>query len=333
MASLPPRLGGRYHCPGRLLSLLLRKYIARDYSMVIAGGVHLARTLLLFPSWTEKLIDVQRIGSDAHVDHLRQGRGDALSVFSDARREISLLTKCDALLVTCAADAARLRQMGFGGEMVLTPPVGSFDLLRSSERSREVETPIRPPRVLCVGSDTTTNLDGVRWLRRQVFPRVIQAIPTCRLRLVGEVARHIEPGPGVDRIGWVDRLHEEYRQAAVVALPIRMGSGLHRRAVEALSRGKVLATTRVGAYGIGVVHQRDAIVSDEPAELAQEVARALASDSVRRSYEARAATLGREFFDPEVSLERLAERLGLSGKRREIEEPGERAKAKCQIPV
>jgi hypothetical protein len=312
MVSLPRRLGGRYHCPGKLLNLLRRKYSHRDYAAVIAGGVHLARVLPLFPSRTERLIDIQRIWSDAHADHSRQGRGDALSVFADAGRELFLLAESVALLVACAADAARLRQLGFRGDMILTPPSGSLDLLRSQARSREVEAPLRPPRVLCVGSDTTANLDGVRWFRRQVFPRIIQRAPTCRLRLVGEVARHIEPGPGVDRMGWVDHLREEYRRAAVVALPLRMGSGLHRRAAEALMQGKALATTRVGAYGIGLAPRRDAIVADDPAQLAEELGRALGSDPVRQAYEARAQALARDLFDPSLSFERLAERLGLT---------------------
>ncbi len=317
--SMKASLGGFSHCPARLLSTLRARSAAEGgYRAVIAGGAHLARVLALFPAWTEKLVDLERIGSDVHRDHDRQGRGDVLQVLEDAEREMDLLFLADATLVTSAMDAARLRELGHARDLVLTPPVACAcacaDACGPERDAREPAEPLRPPRILCVGSETAANLDGVRWFRRQVFPRIARAVPACRLRLVGEVARHIEPGPSVDRIGWVDRLDEEYRDCAVVALPLRMGAGLRRRAVEALARGKAFAATPAGAAGAGLVHLRDAIVTEDAAALAAEISRALASDSLRKAYERRAIAIARESFGPERAFAALAERLGL-GKR------------------
>jgi len=308
------RLGGRLHCPQRLMRLLRTKYADREYQAVLVCGVRLARGLEAFPQRVEKFIDLPCLGADAHRSHERLGRGDALSAFSDAGREQRLLSLADAVLLTSVADTVRLRELGIRKDIVLVPPTGR---LLASSRGRFTPdgfeapyfAPRRPPRILCVGSETTANLDAVRWFRRQVYPRLVLAAPTCRLRLVGEVARHIEPGPGVDRIGWVDCLEEEYRDASVVVLPLRMGSGVRRRAVEALTRGKALATSTIGAYGTGLEPQRDAIIADDPRTLALEIGRTLASDKLRRAYEERALRVAHENFRPDRALVPLVERL------------------------
>jgi hypothetical protein len=305
------RLGGREHCPRRFLAALQSRRVPRGYRAVIACGAQIAHSLSLFRGWTDRLLDMGRIGHDAFVDHDSQGRGDALSVFADGERELSLLGLGEAVLVGCAADAVRLRELGFGDDLILVPPTGGLDRLPDRNDPWRALPPIRPLRILSVGSDTTANLDGIRWFRRQVYPRILKIVPSARLRLVGESARHIEPGPGVDRIGLVDDIREEYRNAALVVLPIRMGSGIHRRAVEALSHGKAFVTLPAGAWGLGLVSGRDAIISADPSLLAAEIGRVLSTDGVRAALEVRSAAVAAESFDPLRSFANLAERMGL----------------------
>jgi hypothetical protein len=56
---------------------------------------------------------------------------------------------------------------------------------------------------------------------------------------------------------------------------------------------------------------RDAIIADAPDVLAAEIARVLESEAARREYEARAAALAAEAFDPRRAGAHLAEKLGL----------------------
>jgi len=315
--SLRPRVGGRAHCPARLLSCLRSLQAVEDYRAVIVLGAQLARCLSVFPDWTEKLIDLPRIASDSCQDHAQGGRADGVDVLWTRAEELALLSAADTVLVGSQADAARLRELGFAKDLVLAPPTGGPGAERAVAEALRFARPVRPPRLVCLASETIANLDGIRWFRRQVFPRIVRAVPTCRLRLLGEAARHIEPGVSVDRIGWVERLGEEYRDAAVVVLPLRMGAGVRRRAVEALAHGKALATTSRGAQGTRLVHLRDAIVTDEPDVFAGEVIRALESDIVRTSYERRALQMARDAFAPEKAFRSLELHLGLEKPLRE----------------
>lgn len=325
----PPMLGDSRDVPESLVRYLESTYSVRGYSVVIACGAHLGGTLRAFPRTTEKLLDLERIQSEAHRDHVRAGRSDALARFANEERELELICLANSVVVTSQRDATSLRERGFRNDALLFPPQGVVGFVTPvSPEEETLEAPVRPPTILCTGSETTANLDGLRWFRRQVFPRIQEAVPSCRLRLIGESARHIEPGPGIDRIGWVDVMEPEFRSAAVVALPLRMGAGLRRRAVEALVRGKTLVTTPTGAQGLFLRPGLDAVVLGSEEELARETARVLNDDAVRRAYEAQAALFSRLHLDSLRGSFMLARHLGLpprSARRVSAREPAQTA--------
>jgi hypothetical protein len=120
----------------------------------------------------------------------------------------------------------------------------------------------------------------------------------------------------------VEDLDEEYANAALVALPLRMGAGFHRRAIAAAAHGRVLCTTPVGAWGTGLVPQVHAIISADPAFLAAEARRVLTSDSLRRSYERKALLFALEAFSSDGCSSLLAERLGAEKDSFKLSAPG-----------
>jgi glycosyltransferase involved in cell wall biosynthesis len=307
---LAPAFGGRWSTPRTLLRFL-RSFIERRRHDVVVCGAQMARALRLFAPGTIRILDVPRLESESLRDHVAGGRADGLASLPDAEREMRLLAGADAVLVACQEDAVTLRARGFCRDLLLVPPMGLLVAPPGVGRAVRPALPPAPPHVLFVGSDTTANLDGLRWFRKEVLPRLARVVPTSRLRVVGEVSRHIDPDPRLDRMGRVENLEEEYAACAAVILPLRLGSGIRRRAVEALVRGKVLCATSKGAVGTGVTHGRNAIVSDDPQVLAEELGRVLSSDSLRRALEGRALRLGRERFASPNALDPLARFLCL----------------------
>src|SRR6185503_4413986 len=201
--------------------------------------------------------------------------------------------------------AAIFREIGVSRPVMVVPFAAEADHLRGAG-----DEPARPPRMLFVGTETSSNLDGLRFFRTRVLPAVRRQVPSCRLRVVGLAAHHLASGPGIELAGWTDSLSEEYRSAALVTVPLRMGSGLKTQVVESLAHGKAILTTTVGAQGIDLEPGRHAVVSDDPAVLAREAVRILTDDAARRSLEENARELARSRFDPESAFEPL---LGLLG--------------------
>lgn len=139
---------------------------------------------------------------------------------------------------------------------------------------------IEPNTLLFFGAiNYYPNTDGALFFSSQILPLLRALRPDVRFRIVGPV----EPGPvmdlqndGVEVAGFVDDVKAEIAKASVVIVPLRIGGGTRLKILEAMAMGKAIISTRLGAEGIDVEHEKDILLADTPEEFAQQVARALA---------------------------------------------------------
>ena len=107
------------------------------------------------------------------------------------------------------------------------------------------------------GLNFPPNRDGLTWFLRECREPVLRAMPDFRLLLVGrgsdtpplEAAawgRHVEP------LGWVEDLDDVLLSAAGMVSPLRMGSGVKIKVLEALARGLPVVATPQGVLGLDV---------------------------------------------------------------------------------
>jgi succinoglycan biosynthesis protein ExoO len=114
-------------------------------------------------------------------------------------------------------------------------------------------TPGSPYRLLFVGSRTAPNSDGLAWFLGEVWPTIAAAAPATRLDVVGTVAADFagERLPeGVRMHGLVPQLAPFYARAGIVIAPLRFGSGLKIKLVEALAWGKPMVVSPVTLQGV-----------------------------------------------------------------------------------
>lgn len=286
---------------GELRSRLWKRVSEARFDAVVLVGERLLALLPRLSTRVATLADLSRLRAGGTDEEYRQ------LLDAPERRVPALrwLERAGAVIAACNEDVEVLRESGVRVPVLKAPPTAS------PAPTPESPLPVRPPRVLAVGSETVANLDGLRWFRRRVLPAVLRSVPSARLRVVGEAGRFLEPGPDVDRVGWVRDLSAEYAAASVVLLPLRVVGGLRRRAVEAIAHGRALALTAAAAYGLDLSGGRDAVVAADEATLARGVAEVLVQDSVRRLYEGASRLRAAERFHPAKALAPLAAFLGL----------------------
>jgi glycosyltransferase involved in cell wall biosynthesis len=160
---------------------------------------------------------------------------------------------------------------------------------------------VAPDRTLVVftGSmDWEANIDGVEYFCKEIWPRVLAKAPEARFRIVGR-----DPHPRVRRLasesvevtGTVPSTIDHIRQAAVLVVPLRIGGGTRIKIYEGMAMGKATVSTRVGAEGLDVRHERDILLEDDPASFADAIVNLLGDVSLRRKYEAAAAATARQY--------------------------------------
>jgi glycosyltransferase involved in cell wall biosynthesis len=86
---------------------------------------------------------------------------------------------------------------------------------------------------------------------------------------------------GIEVMGFVDDVKAEIARAAVVVVPLRIGGGTRLKILEAMAMGKAIVSTRLGAEGIDVEHEKDILLADTPAEFARQVRRVLEDPALR----------------------------------------------------
>lgn len=180
--------------------------------------------------------------------HSRSGSGagaEGDSVASLGRdEEFALLSRAGAIIAIQQDEA----------EVVARALPGARVVLAAGTREPEPPHPPGDPgRLLFVGSRTAPNSDGLRWFLETAWPQLRAAAPAIRLDVVGTVAADFAGSSipeGVTLHGLVPDLAPFYRRAGVVISPLRFGSGLKIKLVEALAWGKPAVVTPVTLQGI-----------------------------------------------------------------------------------
>jgi len=125
------------------------------------------------------------------------------------------------------------------------------------------------------------NADAVDWFARKILPKVRARQPGVRLRVTGadppaNVRRLVTPA--IEFVGQVANLAEFYATLRVVVVPVRYGSGVKLKTVEAVQYGVPTVATTVGAEGIPFDDRGAVVVADDPDRFARAVAALLGDD-------------------------------------------------------
>lgn len=115
--------------------------------------------------------------------------------------------------------------------------------------------------LLFVGSRSDANIAGLKWFWEQCWPLIIAARSDVRLRIHGAVGgmsygQQIASETGsrgrVVFTAPVESMDEVYASARVVVCPIRHGTGMKIKVIEAMAYGKAIVATSKAAEGIAL---------------------------------------------------------------------------------
>jgi glycosyltransferase involved in cell wall biosynthesis len=130
---------------------------------------------------------------------------------------------------------------------------------------------------------TVPNVDGVIHFVRDIWPRIAEANPDARCKIIGgrpPPSLLALAGPRIELTGFVSDLRPHLAAAAAVVVPLRLGGGTRLKIVEAMAMGKAIVSTTLGAEGIEAIAGRDLLVEDQPVAFADAVNRLLVEPSL-----------------------------------------------------
>jgi glycosyltransferase involved in cell wall biosynthesis len=158
------------------------------------------------------------------------------------------------------------------------------------------------PRLLFLGGlHWPPNADALLTFVRDMWPRVRAARPDATLTSVGRddhpSATECRAAPGVHLTGWVPEIDPFVQQSRLLVVPMRAGSGMRVKILEAMARGLPVVSTTVGCEGIGVVPGQHVLVADGAEAFATAVLTVLADNALAGQLAANARALVLERYD------------------------------------
>ena len=215
------------------------------------------------------------------------------------RFEGAALSRFDLVLAVSEADGRTFERLYPGS---LRAPVHVVQTGVETDYFTPSTTAVERTHMVFTGSmDWLPNEDGMTYFCREILPRIRQSEPDATLSIIGRsptpAVRKLAEIPGVEVTGRVDDVRPHIARGSVYIVPLRIGGGTRLKIFEAMSMGKAVVSTTVGAEGLPVTNGCDIDIADEPARFAHAVVHLMRDTEARREIETAARRLVVEKYD------------------------------------
>ncbi|MGH2461906.1 MAG: glycosyltransferase [Chloroflexota bacterium] len=164
--------------------------------------------------------------------------------------------------------------------------------------------------VLFIGKlDYRPNVDAINWLCFEIWPAVRAAIPHARLLIVGRdlgrAGQVLAQVPGVEIVGAVPDERPWFDRSDLLAVPMRMGSGVRLKVLQAMAMGVPVVSTSLGMAGVDAVDGVNYLRADRASEFAAKIVAALRDPALRNALGENSRRLACEQYDWQAVAPRL----------------------------
>lgn len=118
------------------------------------------------------------------------------------------------------------------------------------------------------------NVNAVEYLANQILPLVWEKLPDVKMYIAGAT-----PDPRVKKVasdrviisGWLDDMRDAYAQSRIFIAPMRIGTGLQNKLLEAMSMRLPCITTSLANGSLHAEEGKEILVGNNEQELAQHI--------------------------------------------------------------
>jgi glycosyltransferase involved in cell wall biosynthesis len=205
--------------------------------------------------------------------------------------ERSAMNKFDGCVVVSEIDKELLIKMKVKSSLFVVPNGTDTKFFKPSNGKVVANS------VLWIGHmDVHTNKDAVLYFWKDIYPILRRKYPKVKVTFVGtappkEIAAAARTDGNVKVTWFVDDIRPYIDEAAVMVVPIRIGSGTRLKILDAMAMGKAIVSTAVGCEGINVSNGKNILIADNPEDFANKTIELLKNPDMRINLEKNALEL------------------------------------------
>lgn len=307
----------RYRCP--VMAERIAKRLQENFDAVIVASLFAAINL-------PDRIETPLIVDENDVEHvileryLRQQRNLLLQAYAwlearKMRRWERAVGARSAAVMLCSEDDRSIMQRAFPNmSLAMVPNTIDVDAYCAVG-------PAGNTRVLYLaGMDWLPNQDAAKFFIDDILPSLKKSVPNARF-IIAFSPEHAPPRAFRERFATVsgvefsetNNVRAEFEQAAVLVVPLRIGSGTRFKILEASAMAIPVVSTRIGAEGLNFRNAKEIVLEDNPEKFARALAALLADSSMRAALGLAARARVQQYYGFDVlraTLSDVLERVG-----------------------
>lgn len=151
------------------------------------------------------------------------------------------------------------------------------------------------------------NLDALQWFDKMILPDILKEYPQAHLHIIGQQSDNVtwHNKESITCHGLVEDIRPYMAKASVFVVPLRVGGGTRLKILNAMSMGKAVASTTIGAEGLGVVSGENIVLAD----LEQSFSNAVKKLFSQLEYRKKLSNNGREYIAEYYQWDNIAKKL------------------------
>jgi polysaccharide biosynthesis protein PslH len=291
---------------------LVRDQIARTHfdaaiALTTKAGIYLSRHSL------PKILDNDNIDS-AYLARIVEFTDEPVTKFrrklawvKGKRHQRRLAASFDAVTAVSEEDRQELARLipaaVTRGAIEVVPNGVDFSLL-AFHPSR-----IDSKRVVSTGALTyPANLDAAVFFCEHILPSIRANVRDVTFVQTGSydgVDTKVVLDAGAALTGFIEDIRPLVSESAALVVPLRIGGGTRLKILESMALGTPVVSTTLGAAGLGLIHERTAMLADDPQEFAACTVRLMRSEQLRETI----AENAREYVSQNFGWDRSVEAM------------------------
>ncbi len=180
--------------------------------------------------------------------------------------ERKIVKKMDGIICISEKDTNWMKKQNL--KEVITIPFG----INSENKTI---SPLKKNTIFHIGSmDWISNQEGIRWFVDKVFPIIKKKKGNAILHLAGRSMPKsfcdiAEKNIVID--SEIENAKDYMKKHNLMIVPIWSGSGIRIKILEAMSLGKTIISTTIGASGIKYINKKDILIADNELDFAKKI--------------------------------------------------------------
>jgi glycosyltransferase involved in cell wall biosynthesis len=212
--------------------------------------------------------------------------------------ELKSFKEADGIISISSNDSMFIQKLGFKTKLI-TVPIG----ITKKEFKENSST-----KIYHIGAmDWQPNIEGLNWFLTEVWPLVINKIPTAELHLAGKNIQKEKylNYKNVTVHGEVKNAIEFAEDKGIMIIPVHQASGIRVKLAEAMMLGKAIVSTSIGASGIENLSNKEILIADKSETFANHIIRLIEDEKLRNQLSYQAHEFALNYFEQEACTQKI----------------------------